>query len=62
MIGSNGAVVDDQVQVEVGWRRAADLREELPELVGVMAPGQATEHLPGGTFKAAYGFVVPCRL
>ena len=41
------AVVDDQVQRQVGRRRALDLREELAELGGAMAPGDPAEHLPG---------------
>ena len=39
------AVVDDQVQLEVGRGRAIDLREELAELRGAMAPGDPSEHL-----------------
>ena len=41
------AVVDDQVQLEVGRRRAIDLREELAELDGAMAPGDPSTHLAG---------------
>ena len=39
------AVVNDQVQLEVGRGRAIDLREELAELRGAMAPGDPSEHL-----------------
>ena len=41
------AVVDDQVQLEVGRRRAIDLREELAELGGAMAPSDPSKHLAG---------------
>ena len=41
------AVVDDQVQLEVGRRRAIDLREELAARGGAMAPGDPSNHLAG---------------
>ena len=41
------AVVDDQVQHQVGRCRAVDLREGLTELRGAMATGDPAEHLPG---------------
>ena len=56
------AVVDDQVQLEVGRCLAIDLREELAELGArwrrVIRPNTS----PVATLKAAYRFVVPCRL
>ena len=45
------AVVDDQVQRELGGRRPVDLRKELPELRCTMAPGDAPEHLAGGDIE-----------
>ena len=41
------AVVDDQVQGQLGRCRPIDLREELAELRGAMAPGEAAEDLAG---------------
>ena len=41
------AVVDDQVQPQVGRRRALDLREELAEFRAAMTVGDPAEHLPG---------------
>ena len=46
--GMRAAVVDDQVQRQFGRRRTVDLRKELTELGGSMAPGDAAEHLAGG--------------
>ena len=37
----------DQVQRQVGRRRALDLHEELAELGGAMATGDRSENLPG---------------
>ena len=42
------AVVDDQVQRQLGRRRTVDVRKELPELRCAMAPGDAPNYLAGG--------------
>ena len=41
------AVVDDQVQRQLRRHRTVDLRSELTELRGAMAPGGPAEHLAG---------------
>ena len=56
------AVVEDQVQVKVDRRRAVELGEELAELGGAMAPGEATEHLAGGDVEGGLQFRGPVSL